>query len=159
DLVIFAINYYSGVGPSLAGGAAPAPQPAAAVAASALRLDVPETPRVGETFDVALRLESAGDGKAPSARLRLDAAGGEPAGVAGGALLDVQSGPAQVLSSAPGTVDAAVFGSDVTFAGSGELARVTFRVKSAGAPAIRLGTVLARDARNRPLELGRLAPV
>jgi len=40
--------------------------------------------------------------------------------------------------------------------GSGELATVAFRARSAGDPAIRFGRVLARDQANRPISAGAL---
>ena len=47
----------------------------------------------------------------------------------------------------------------MTLAGSGDLARVTFRVKAAGDPGITLGNVLARDNRNQPVTLLTPLPV
>jgi hypothetical protein len=56
-------------------------------------------------------------------------------------------------------VDAAVFGRDAAFEGSGVLARVSFRVKGEGDPRIRLASVEARDVRNHPVSLGAPGPV
>jgi hypothetical protein len=60
-----------------------------------------------------------------------------------------------VLSPRAGTVDAAVLGRrDQGIAGDGVLAEVTFVALRDGAPAIELGTVVARDLANRSVTLG-----
>ncbi len=142
DFMMFAINY----------GAVSAPEgyarPAAA-AANALRLDVPPVPGVGGTFVAALQADGAGDAQAISARLAFDAAVVEPVGVEPGALLDQQGRPGAVLSSDPGDVDVALLGAGPGLAGSGELARVTFRVKAAGDPRLGIASVRARDGGNQ----------
>ena len=40
----------------------------------------------------------------------------------------------------------------------GELARVTFRVRAAGDPALSIGTVVARDFQNRDVAIAGSAP-
>jgi hypothetical protein len=60
---------------------------------------------------------------------------------------------ALVLSSRPGTVDAAVLGVDTGFRGEGVVATVTFRALRAGAPGIHLASVDARDPQNRKVSL------
>jgi len=153
DLILFAINYFvSPVGPSLV-SRADGPKPRAV---SAIGLAVGVLPDVGGTFDVVLRLESAGDVQAVSARINYDPAVVEPIGVSEGELLSWQAGPALALSPEPGTVDAAVFGRDLAIVGSGVLANVTFRFMAPGAPCIALGAVRARDTHNRPLVLERI---
>jgi flagellar hook assembly protein FlgD len=63
--------------------------------------------------------------------------------------------PAAVLSSEPGDVDVALLGSGAGLSGEGDLARITFRVKSAGDAAITLAEVTGRDAQNQPVEIGK----
>jgi hypothetical protein len=154
DLVLFAIDYETAGGPALMARSRPA-----AAAADALALAVEATPAVGGTFDAVLSLAGAGDVQALSAKLDYDAAVVEPVKVTRGALLSQQAGPADVFVPAPGTVDVAAFGRGQGLIGTGELARVTFRLKATGDPAIGLGKVSARDAHNRPLALdGRSTP-
>lgn len=147
DLMMFAINH----------GVVSAPQfraaPVAALA-SAVSLDVPTAPAPGETFAVGVRLDAAGDVQGVSLQLGWDADVAEPLSVAAGALLARQTGPALALSSRPGNVDVAVFGTGLALAGSGEAAVVTFRMKRAGDPAIGLRSVDARDVTNRPVAIG-----
>jgi hypothetical protein len=60
---------------------------------------------------------------------------------------------ALVLSSRPGTVDAAVLGVDTGFRGEGVLATVTFRALKAGDPGIHLASADARDPQNQKVSL------
>jgi hypothetical protein len=151
DLIMFAINYGTVSQPSM--------RASVTIGTNALSLSVPATPAVGETFEAALDFKGSGGVQGLSAELEFDASVVEPLAVVGGSLLAQQAGPAQVFSAKPGTVDAAVFGNGLTLSGAGELARVRFRVKSAGDPAIALGNVRARDARNQPVALATPLPV
>jgi hypothetical protein len=152
DLVLFAINYGMVTGPPTTARARPA-----RATAGELGLDVGQAPAVGGTFEAVLSLVGAGDVQALSVKLDYDAAVVEPVGVARGALLSQQAGPAQLFSPAPGVVDAAVFGHGQGFVGRGDLARVTFRLKAPGDPAITLKSVKARDGANRPVTLAEPA--
>jgi hypothetical protein len=105
----------------------------------------------GDGIEAAVTLSSTGAVQGVSLSLLWNAAAAEPVATRGGELTSRQMGRALVLSPEPGTVDAAVFGS--TFAGTGELAVVTFRVIGTGDPAIRFGDVVARDGENRPVAL------
>ena len=144
DLILYAINY------SLVSIPASRPQPAAV---NALRVTSAGVPAVGQTFAVALDMEGAGDVQGLSAQLDWDPAVVEPVGVDEGELIARQGQPGVVLSPGAGGVDAAMLGVGGGIAGSGTLAKVTFRVKAAGDPAIRIGAVDARDAQNRTLGL------
>ena len=144
DLILYAINY------SLVSMPASRPQPAAV---NALRVTSAAVPAVGQTFAVALEMEGTGDVQGLSAQLDWDPAVVEPVGVDEGELIARQGLPGVVLSPGPGGVDAAMLGVGGGIAGSGTLAKVTFRVKAAGDPAIRIGAVDARDAQNRTLGL------
>lgn len=147
DLVIFAINYATVSAP------ADAARPAAA-GSNLLRVSVARLPAVGETFDAVVEMEGAGDVQALSAQLGWDASVVEPVATSKGELLDQQGREGVVLSGAPGNVDAALLGVGAGMAGRGPLARVTFRLKAAGDPAIRLAGVTARDVRNTEVAIG-----
>jgi hypothetical protein len=142
DLIIFAINY----------GAVskPVARPLAADR-NEVALQVGELPGEGGRFDAVIRLASDGSIQGVSVPLVWNAAVVEPVEMIAGDFLDRQSGPAQAFAPRAGAVDAAVFGS--TFAGEGELAKLTFRVIGAGEPGIALGEVQARDAENHRVEL------
>ena len=80
----------------------------------------------------------------------------EPAGVEAGSLLLAQGRGSVALSAQPGSVDFALLGSGDGLAGDGEAARVLFRVKGTGTPDITIGDVVARNAKNEIIALGRL---
>ena len=147
DLLIYAINYSIVSMP--AGGAQPL-----AASSDALRLRVPSLPGVGQTFEVALEMSGAGDAQGVSAQLAFDPAVVEALGTARGELLARQGREAVVFSAQPGNVDAALLGVGGGIAGEGELARLTFRVKVPGDPALRIAAAEGRDAQNRELLLG-----
>jgi hypothetical protein len=144
DLILFAINFGQVSKPG------PAPN-----GENLLTARMPAAPGVGETFSVSLDMMADGSILGMSIPLTWDAAVVEPAGFTVGDLLTGQAGQGVLFSPAPGTVDAAVFGSPLR--GEGVLGTVLFRVKAAGDPAIALGEVLARDAENRPVavQLGK----
>jgi hypothetical protein len=153
DLTLFAINYGPGPAPpGIAAGMTPAPG-----GTSVLGLEVGAPREPGSTFDAVLRLDGAGDVQALGVTLAWNAERVEPAGVGGGELLERQPGPARVFSTRPGSVDAAVLGHGAAFTGSGELARVTFRVLGPGDPGVRIASVRARDGSNARVTLS-LAP-
>lgn len=147
DFMMFAINYASVSAPHAA--AAPV-----AAAANALSLEVPSLPGPGATFDAVVRADGAGDVQALSLRLAFDPAVLEQVSVAAGGLLEAQGREALVLSPASGVVDAALLGAGAGLSGSGDLVRVTFRVKAAGDPALSLAGVTARDGRNETVAIG-----
>jgi hypothetical protein len=151
DLIMFAINYGTVSQPSM--------QALGTGGSAMLSLSVPATPAVGETFDALLEFKGNGGVQGLSAQLDFDASVVEPVAIVNGSLLAQQAGPAQAFSAKPGTVDAAVFGNGLSLTGAGELARVRFRVKSAGDPGIALGSVRARDSRNQPVALMTPPPV
>jgi hypothetical protein len=144
DFVLLLINFATVSAPE------GAPRPAAA-ATNALRIVAPPLPAIGETFDVALEMEGAGNVQAMSARLAFDPAVVEPLAVMGGALLDAQGRPGAVLSPEPGIVDVGLLGAGPGIAGHGELVRMSFRVKSQGEAGLAIANVIARDVSNRDL--------
>jgi hypothetical protein len=72
-------------------------------------------------------------------------------------LLAEQAAPSYALSPRAGRVDVALLGADAALAGQGELARLTFRVRSPGDPHFVLRGVDARDGTNQKLALGVVA--
>jgi hypothetical protein len=150
DLVLFAMNFTGPGGPGpIAARAAPL-----AAAVDALELQVPARPRVGDEFDVIVRAQGKGDVRAVSLTLAYDRSVVEMVGAVAGELLSRQAARSVVLSPKPGRVDLALLGSAAGLGGEGELARVTFRVKETGEPAIAIAQVDARDAENRRVALG-----
>lgn len=151
DLIVFALNY-SVVSAPL-GVAAEFP------ARNALSLDVPTLPGVGGTFEVALRFEGRGDVQGMSVALAWDPAVAVPLGAARGDLPGVLGREVLFLPAGPGAFDLALLGRGTGIAGSGELARVAFRVVGEGDPGIALERVVARDRDNAPVALdGEVGP-
>jgi hypothetical protein len=146
DLVILALQY--GVGT-----AAPAVRavPARAADGAVTRLEaieVPALPGVGETFDV--RVNASGGGTVQALRLALDydRAVMRLEEVSAGELLGRQDARSVVLTPGPGRVDVALLGQGATLRGSGELARLRFRVKAVGDARLALSGAEARDGSN-----------
>ena len=160
DLVLFALNYgttvaalparlHASAGPGRLVG------PAVASGMNGLRLTVPGLPAVGETFEVGIVCQGAGNMIALSVDLAYDAAVVSPVGIADGELLGLQTSPHVTLSSRPGNVDVALLGSKDGLVGQGTLAKMRFRVLSPGDARLSLHDVSARDAGNRPVTLGQ----
>jgi hypothetical protein len=147
DFMMFAINY----------GVVSRPQAASrpvVMAANAASLSVPATlPGVGGTFEAGVEVDGAGNVQGMSVKLAYDHDRIEAVGVAAGELLERQDRQGMVLSSEPGDVDAALLGTGPGLAGQGELARVTFRVKAVGDPALAIASATARDASNEPVSV------
>ena len=147
DLMVFSMNF----------SVVSAPQsivrraPAAPAALDAVRLGAVSLPAVGQTFELPVMCDAAGDLQALSVKLDYDHAVLEQVGVAGGELLDRQDRTALALSAEPGDVDAALLGDGNGLAGSGELARITFRVKASGDARLVVASVDARDRSNHPV--------
>jgi hypothetical protein len=144
DLMMFTTNFNQVSGP----------QPGPALAESdELTLVAPAVVAAGEVFTASLRLGGAGNLQGLSARLDWERRIAEPLEVRPGALVESQGGV--VLSGRAGVVDAALVGArERGLAGDGVLATVTFRALAAGAPAVTIASVDARDLRNRKTVLG-----
>ncbi len=144
DLVVFAMTFARVTAPQAS---------ALPVAADRDELMLETVDRVAEGGDVqvGLRMRGTGAVQCLAARLAWDPAVVTPVGWGAGELAG--SLGALVLSAAPGAVDAAVLGPGAGFRGDGVAATVTFRALAAGDPKIRLASVDARDARNRPVSL------
>jgi len=114
---------------------------------------VPALPAVGEAFTVAVGAEGRGDAHALKLELGYDHGVVEMEGVEAGELLGRQGAQSMVLTPKPGRVDVALLGQGAGLSGSGELVRVRFRVKAAGAATLALKSVEERDGANRKLDL------
>ncbi len=155
DLVVFATNYGTVSSPAALIASADAIA-RAATGPEVLSFDAPSAVSAGGTFDVLVRMEAAGRVQGLSTELGWDAAIAEPVAVTGAGWVESQHGV--VWSARPGTFDAVLLGARARgLAGSGDLARVTFRALGTGDPSIRIARVLARDAANRPLAPGALS--
>lgn len=150
DFILFAANYQVTSGPS---GPARAVRPARGAASGALeefRVAAPFAVQSGEAVAAALRLNGTGAVQGFSARLTWNAAVVQPVGATASPWLVGQNG--LLLSPGPGKVDAALLGARETgMLGDVELAMVTFQAIASGNPDIRLASVVARDASNRPV--------
>jgi len=120
-----------------------------------LSLDAPATVSAGETFTASVRLVAQGRAQGISAALAWDTSVADAVGFGSDGWLETQKGV--VLSPGSGAVDAALLGIRAQgILGEGPIATFTFRARRDGAPALRFGRVLARDAANRPLPAGTL---
>lgn len=146
DLVLFAVNYGQVSAPPPHGGLA-----ASAAAGDRLALSIPRLPEAGATFTVPVTFEGSGRVQGLSVRLAYDRSVVEFLGFENGALLAAQARPAIALSPGDGGIDVAALGAGATLAGTGELARARFRVKTAGDPAFGIERVVARDIANRDI--------
>ncbi len=150
DFILFAANYQVTSGP-----ARPARRSGAA-AAGALEefsLSAPATVQAGQDVTATVRLNGSGRVQGFSAVLDWDAAVVQPVGVAATPWFQSQDG--LVLSTGPGRVDAALLGARQTgLVGDVDVATVTFQALATGATGLRLGSVVARDAWNQPVETG-----
>ncbi len=155
DLIVFATNYGAVSSPSsvLADANAAA---RSAKGIERLELRAPSLVEAGDTFEAVLDMSGAGRVQGLSTELAWDPSVVEPVGMVSSGWVESQNG--LVLSSRPGTVDAALLGARGTgLVGTGTIAKVTFRARRVGDPALKLARVLARDAANRPLAEGALS--
>jgi hypothetical protein len=151
DLVVFAINFGAGPAPPTL-ASRQADRSGATSTGDRLLVDAPLQVTAGQEFAVRLKLEGSGRIQALSAALAWAGDIAEPLSVEAGTWLSELDGI--MLSPRHGTADVALLGvRESGFAGSGEVAIVRFRAKSAGAPAIGIGALKARDAVNRNVEV------
>ncbi len=141
DLVLLAINYGEVSGPSSA-------KRVATDATDVLSMSF--TTPAADRVMVHVILHGSGALQAVSTALKWNADVLEPIGYAAGSMLTAQHGIA--LSADPGTVDAAILGVHATgLTGNGELATLTFRIKSAGSYGLALKSAIGRSAANAPV--------
>ena len=146
DLMMFAINY----------GVVSAPQfaaaPAAAGANTLVLADAPDA-GIGETFTVPVTMLGSGVVLGASVTFAYDHAVAEFVSAESGELLAGQGREAVVLSPAAGVADFALLGEGAGVQGEGTVLYATFRRLAAGDAQVRLQSVTARDAANRPVAL------
>ncbi len=152
DFMMFAIDYGAVSAPRTSRTAAPA-------LSNVAHLAVPASAGVGSLLGVGLDVEGAGDAQAMSVHLDYDHAVLEQVGVSPGDMLAAQDRQGAVLSSGSGDVDVALLGAGGGISGSGELARVTFRVLADGDPQLSIAAVTARDGRNHAVAVAGFAGV
>ncbi len=141
DLMMFAINY----GQVSKAFGHPAP-----VAVNNLVLDLSSDADRDGILEAAITMSGDGQVQGLSVPLVWNSAVVQPVGMEPGNLLADQGGLNLVVSPAPGTVDAALFGiRDSGISGEGLLATVRFKRVGPGEPGISLGEVTARDAENK----------
>ena len=153
DLMVFSTNYHVVSSPQSAGSPGGT---AVAATGESFELDAPAMVAAGDEFDAVLELAAAGTMQGFSARLGWDAGVLQPLGVTSAGMLEGQEGVA--LSPGSGGVDAALLGVRGTgIRGQGDVARFRFRALRDGLTGLKIASVVARDAANRPLEAGALA--
>jgi hypothetical protein len=154
DLIVFATNYGSVSSPAaLIAGADATLRAASSLERVSLR--APSLVEQGDLFEALLDVSGSGRMQGLSAELAWDPSVAQLVETRSEGWLESQR--AVVWSSRAGAVDAALLGvRESGIAGSGTLARATFRALRTGDPAVRLARVQARDAANRPLGDGAL---
>jgi hypothetical protein len=119
-------------------------------------VESPPLVSAGDEFDVTLGLTASGAMQGFSARLGWDTGVAQALGVASAGFLESQGGIA--LSPGRGAVDGALLGVGASgIRGQGTVARFRFLALRDGDPALRVASVIARDAGNRPLEPAALS--
>jgi hypothetical protein len=157
DLILFSINYEVPALLSRSGSARTAAKPAAgAQAFDRVWVEAPTSVQSGQTFTVHVKMTGSGIVQGVSTRLFWNALIAHPTSVEAGQWLQGQ--PGVMLSSDPGTIDAAMLGVWPSgFMGEGDLAELTFVATATGDPRVLVSAVKARDALNRPILLTPLA--
>ncbi len=154
DLMLFTANFATSAAAPPA-SALPA-TPVAAAGLERFQLQAPSLVAAGDVVTATLSVSAAGRMHGFSAALAWDADVVEPVSARSTGWTEEHGGLA--LSPAPGVIDAARLGrSGPGFTGDGDVARFAFRALRAGDPAFRIGSLLARDAANRPLSTDAIA--
>jgi len=153
DLMVLSTNYHVVSSPQ--SSESPGGKGAVATGES-FELEAPAIVAAGDEFDAVLHLSAAGTMQGFSAQLGWDAGAIQPRGVTSAGMLEAQEGVA--LSPGPATVDAALLGVRGSgIRGLGDVARFRFRALRDGMTGLKIASVNARDAANRPLQSGALA--
>jgi hypothetical protein len=153
DLMVFSTNYHVVSSPQSAGSP---DGKGVAAAGESFELDAPALVAAGDEFDAVLHLAAAGTMQGFSARLGWDAGVLQALGVTSAGFLEGQEGIA--LSPGPAGVDGALLGVRGSgIRGQGDVARFRFRALRDGVTGLKIASVIARDATNRPLAAASLA--
>jgi hypothetical protein len=151
DLMLFSTNFGVVSGPQAIVRPAAPPQAGGKGPAEAFELEAPALVQPGDEVSALLHLAAGGSMQGFSAQLAWDAAVVQPIDVRSGGLLEGQGGV--MFSPRAGRTDAALLGVRGSgIAGAGDVAVFRFRVLREGDAALRIASVLARDAANRPLD-------
>jgi hypothetical protein len=157
DLVMFALNYTPGA--SVAANARPNAEASGRVyTVNALSLDAPSSVHAGDVFDVAVKLQGAGNLQALSITLDWNRQAIEPVEVRPGELVTSQGGV--VFSPGAGQADAAVLGANAPgMSGDGVVATVKFRALLAGPLHLSFAQAIGRDRLNHDVSISSDASV
>ncbi len=149
DLMIFSTNFEVVSSPQAS--VRPAPPPAADAKGEAFELETPSLVTLGDEVTAALHLTASGAMQGFSVQLAWDGSVLQPLDAVGAGLLEGQGGV--VFSPRGGAVDAALLGvRGQGISGSGPVATFRFLVLRDGETRLRIGSVIARNAVNRPLD-------
>jgi hypothetical protein len=153
DLMVFSLNFQSVSAPQ--SSVRPAQPPTANRKGESFELEAPALVRPDDEVAAVLHLTAGGSMQGFSAQLAWDPTVVQPIGSGSGGFLEAQGGA--VLSPRAGAVDGALLGvRGMGITGSGDLATFRFRALREGDAAIRIASVNARDANNRPLDASGL---
>jgi len=146
DLMMFSLNFDVVSAPQ----ASVRPAPRAAGGGERFELHAPSLVTAGDEFVATLDLAASGAMQGFSVRLGWDAGVAQPVDAASTGALERQGGV--LFSPGPGRADGALLGRRGSgIGGAGAVATFRFRALRDGDPALKVTTVLARDAANRPL--------
>ena len=148
DLMLFSTNFETVSAPQDA--RTPSPGSKAGLGES-FELEAPPLVSAGDEFEVALRLSASGAMQGFSARLAWDSGVVQWLASTSAGFLEEQGGV--LFSAGRGVVDGALLGvTGSGIQGQGAVATFRFRALREGDPGLKLGSVLARDAANRPID-------
>jgi YVTN family beta-propeller protein len=146
DLIMMAIHYGTVSAPQRSAGPAPADS-------NQVLLESPSTVHQGDVLNAVVHLRSTGAIQGLSVHLGWNSDVLEPLGLTSGGFAEAQGGV--VMSSAPGSVDAALLGRRSSgLTGDGVLASLQFRAKASGDPRLVIHSVDARGPANQAVKMG-----
>jgi hypothetical protein len=144
DLILFAVNFEPF-------SSKPGMRPLQPAASNVLTVLIPEMPPVGGTFEVELRASSDGSVQGMSLSLDWNEGAVEPITIKRGPWVDEQTGMTLLLPVGGAALDIVGFGQPLI--GEGTLATITFSRKAPGDPGLVVDELIARDNRNRPVDV------
>ncbi len=148
DLMVFSTNFEVVSSPQASVG--PTSPPPVDAKGESFELEAPTLVTLGDEVTAILNLTASGAMQGFSLQLAWDAGVLQPLDAVGAGLLEGQGGV--VFSPRGGAVDAALLGvRGQGISGSGPVATFRFRVLRDGDARLRIGSMIARDAMNRPV--------